>query len=715
MNKVADKGPEGRAAKGGKNMLRKVIMGVLVLVCVVLAAACSRNTDDTNGTSDAAATGSVTPGAGEPTTTPTGTAADPTATVTATPTTTETTPTGTVTPTVTPEGELNLAEVAARNRELHELTAPGTKANPLGTSPELSERERLDYEYGITRSNNFRVALIDENIGMESYYWSSDNISFRITGLKDEEVAAKIEDRIGTVARAMAKPEYLPNVSGVMTIVKERGLPSSEFEYRTGYSKNGILSLELNGQWYWEEIVRFDKIEDYTEFYYSPPEQPPFDRVKAEWYEQEDGYVRAGIRYYLSENVYLNFDLATGKELSLSDLFPKGEYYLEDLKKRYEESNRYVFEFFDEIYQDKGEIRGTDDYDETLEYDGGALLHEIDGSESFYIINDNDIYLATDTGAVTLWLDCPIRGRSRGKELYTSDYVSELAPIGSVVMCGTPMPGETKKIGSFRACLDGEHEITVNVFRGNDTPKWYPSCGTQGFGAGDTEWLDDYIGRQQNIVDQYFSDENIIEFAKQCVECWPDKTLADRDLGFVIQYATTYPNGFYRVFWSAANENGLWTGNGHYDHFDEATVWMKDGKVIAEEELFDVSYRELFTELFLNMRIDSDEGVIPVISDEEQAKAAADLVLSHFKGFNSYVSTYPLLYTGQYWFEFWDDSDGAIRKEAQRRMSEWKESMPDRAWRQLMAFWGLSSTDIFYEDGYLIYRHLRMYQGFSFD
>ena len=316
-------------------MLRKVIMGVLALVCVVLAAACSRNTGDTNGTPDTAATGSVTPDAGESTATPTGTAADPTATVTATPTTAETTPTGTVTPTVTPEGELNLAEVAARNRELHELTAPGTKANPLGTSPELSERERLDYEYGITRSNNFRVALIDENIGMETYYWSSDNISFRITGLKDEEVAAKIEDRIGAVARAMVKPEYLPNVSGVMTIVKERGLPSSEFEYRTGYSKNGILSLELNGQWYWEEIVRFNKIEDYTEFYYSPPKQPPFDRVKAEWYEQEDGYVRAGIRYYLSENVYLNFDLATGKELSLSDLFPKGEYYLEDLKKRY--------------------------------------------------------------------------------------------------------------------------------------------------------------------------------------------------------------------------------------------------------------------------------------------------------------------------------------------------------------------------------------------
>ena len=82
---------------------------------------------------------------------------------------------------------------------------------------------------------------------------------------------------------------------------------------------------------------------------------------------------------------------------------------------------------------------------------------------------------------------------------------------------------------------------------------------------------------------------------------------------------------------------------------------------------------------------------------------------------NYYVSTYPLLYTGQYWFELWDDSDGAIRKEAQQRMSEWKESMPDRAWRQLMAFWGLSPTDIFYEDGYLIYRHLRMYQGFSFD
>ena len=160
MNKVADKGPEGRAAKGGKNMLRKVIMGVLVLVCVVLAAACSRNTGDTNGTSDAAATGSVTPGAGEPTATPTGTAADPTATGTVTPAA-ETTPAGTVTPTVTPEGELNLAELAARNRELHELTAPGTKANPLGTSPELSERERLDYEYGITRSNNFRVALID--------------------------------------------------------------------------------------------------------------------------------------------------------------------------------------------------------------------------------------------------------------------------------------------------------------------------------------------------------------------------------------------------------------------------------------------------------------------------------------------------------------------------------------------------------------------------
>ena len=172
------------------------------------------------------------------------------------------TPTVTAGPTPTPD----YAAMAARSRELHEAIAPKLTANPLGTGPELSEQDKINYEYGFRNVSGVDTVYINLETGEEASYDDRCR-TVRVSGLKDQDVLAKINERIETAARTMLDPGYLPDVPGIMLVVKERGLPEAGVECYA-YSSNGILGASVIGQWIWCEnkvFADYDEMHSYLD------------------------------------------------------------------------------------------------------------------------------------------------------------------------------------------------------------------------------------------------------------------------------------------------------------------------------------------------------------------------------------------------------------------------------------------------------------------
>lgn len=225
-----------------------------------------------------------------------------------------------------------------KSRELHESLFPKEEIAPLGSGKSKEEANGELYAFGDSTAK--RLTEIEQHTDLPLTGWTDAEFILsllepervwkeRYNGMYDDAVLEKINNRITTVVEGMADPSFYPEVEGLVSLLQERGLPRNdvtEFEF---YNENGILSVVVNRTWSWYDWKETDEY----------PEED-YDYINSQWPAEDYRYsfselITGGldcsytiVQYQISEPVGLTFDLTTGEELRLSDLFPAGEDYL---------------------------------------------------------------------------------------------------------------------------------------------------------------------------------------------------------------------------------------------------------------------------------------------------------------------------------------------------------------------------------------------------
>ncbi|MBO4652533.1 MAG: hypothetical protein J5649_04365 [Lachnospiraceae bacterium] len=688
---------------------KRWLQTAIVLAAMCVLGACSRGSHNEDDYPTPTPTQTTAPTEGQPELlTPTAT---PTQAVTPTQATTPTvTPTQEATPTLTQAPDY--AAMAARSRELHEAIAPKLTANPLGTGSELSEQDKINYEYGFRNVSGVDTVYINLETGEEASYDDRCRM-VRVSGLKDQDVLAKINKRIETAARTMLDPGYLPDVPGIMLVVKERGLPEAGVQCYAGSSENGILHIGAEGQWVWHEDMEFA---DYDELhsYINADENRNKGILTYMDYtilsEAEDHRMEVRIDYGITETIEYNFDLSTGEEISLSDLFPAGFDYLTYLNEEMEKESKYVFWFSDYEYQNGNGMQGTHvigAYDETQEYDGGHLPETIAGDETFCAGVEYVELKNSRGGWEVIYLPAVVGNRDRNGDIYEEQHgVYTNGALGYVYLCDvdTDGPRDAEEIGQFRIRLNGADKmITVTVYRGVDLPYWSAQ----------------YDRRFGQNVKEDFSDKKILEYAKQCMSMWTGAAYPEADCELYIKSADVYPNGYYCIDWYVSYKEFPYPDEewkGYYDDYWGKKSWMKDGTIITQEELLDVSYEDLLTELIGDLKLTGDGTKI----SEEAARTAAKALMPYFVGLDTVASRQNYWDWRDYLF-LWKEGSYVHNGVPNRYYdtddpnnenipAELKDLLPQKLWRTL------SETDIWLEhsDPYVLLKHLKMYEGYPF-
>ena len=696
-----------------KTMTKRWLIGI-PLLCLLLAAGCAKN-DTTPSENESAATGSVTP------------TVEVTPEATATPIPTST-PTPTETPAPTPTIAYGSAEQMRRNRELHEIVNPKRELSQTGTAPALSEQDQLDVSHGIARMNPLKETESELPTGGAPQQDSGDNSLRSVTtvhfsGLKDKAVCEKINSRIDEIVSAMADPNYLPDVSGIYTIIKERGLPKVRVrvDAYTSNRTNGVQSVQIRGSWFWEEEGIFP--DDDAVYRYQEESWPADDGVfesssEFDYADDTNTTRKAEFTFYIFQTVGVTFNLATGEEMQLSDFFPEGVDYLGYLNEAITESLRTnSFWFDDQDYTENGDIHlpFTNAYQEGLEfsefqdkneYDGRSAFTGLTGGESFYLY-ENKVYFPQLSGhEIYVELPAAVPDPCFGKDIFEEAPEWRLASLGSMEMCDMDYSYAVRgpKMGTVRVPIDGKEQKIV-VYKGSEEyPVWRHS-------------YDEYPRTLEEIGGRFYTDEELLEFVKQWfLNEWPrvceirskagDDTLA----GFapksaIVTRIEIFPEGFAYVHLEVApnlKEQDDFAGTRYW-----AYAWMKDGKYIPGEELFDVSYEELLTELFANLRRSDRSEAMTGAQAAEAAKLLAPYIISPGQEHEPSDEWSWDLLTFPWWMIYsGEESEVNFPKDL-------RDHFPEALWNNLLQDWD-THEDLFLKDPYLYSRHLRMYEGYSF-
>ncbi len=605
-------------------MNRKKVLMCIFFCCALALTACSRGGDNNSST---AAT--VTPG-GSGAVTPSeqqGTPTNAPATPTVAPT---------EVPTPTPIPEIGSAEALAINRELRKVLAIPT-SGAMGTTPKRGG-------YGIHGGlNPLEFQYVDPWTGLAADE-STTSLSMHISGLKDAAVQERINARIDEVVRAVADPCYVPDVSGILQVMREKGRPEICVSVDYKYNRAGILSLVISSSRKWDD-------------------------------------------YECWERKGLTFNLVTGDELRLSDIFPEDTDCLALIQQKLEEYYTYEFFFYHENYQSDGEISGyMYDYDAGKEYDAGTILKKITGMENFFVqesafINGiifPELFKGED-GMV--WLadrDLPTAGEAGDIFLGTENW--KVTPLAGIYI-----DADSEKLGSTLISPEGTDGITVDVFGNLDT---FP-------------YFDDSTAKAENVKEAcaFLTRERVVELGGLCAEMTldVDRYCKDNRVSVLLSQISVYPNGYLYTYWNIGDEREA--GITHQ------TLWFRNGEMISKEELFDVSYEELLTEVFRGLR----QHGAPAMPEEEAKKAAKVLA--------PYVVDVTMPETGMtvwFWNEFKFQWGGGRMYDVPG--GELPQDVVDGLPKVLLRDWEFYQYDDRLEqsDPAVILRHLKMYAGFSF-
>ena len=257
-----------------------------------------------------------------------------------------------------------------KSRELHESLFPKGEIAPLGSGKSKEEANGELYAFGDSTAK--RLTEIEQHTDLPLTGWTDAEFILsllepervwkeRYNGMYDDAVLEKINTRIATVVEGMADPSFYPEVEGLVSLLQERGLPRNDVTEYECYNEKGILSVEVNRTWSWYDWKETD---EYSE--------EDYDYIKSQWPDGDYRYTFSElfyggqdssytiVQYQIYESVGLTFDLTTGEELRLSDLFPAGEDYLSYLNTQ--------------IVAQMGQ-----------EYDEGSPFSGLRGDETFYL------------------------------------------------------------------------------------------------------------------------------------------------------------------------------------------------------------------------------------------------------------------------------------------------------------------------------------------
>ena len=158
-----------------------------------------------------------------------------------------------------------------------------------GCGNDSGKKYRSLYEKGIVIVNGIQIRTIDMDVpgGCFAEY-------FEIDGLKNQTVEDQINRRIKNTMDEMQKDEFTPPYRGISLKLKQYGNLNRTYHMYISpqFNCNNILSVSAT--------------------YYM-------------WFGDENGSNEFSYSYVIP----MNFDLSTGKELALGDLFPPGTDYIE--------------------------------------------------------------------------------------------------------------------------------------------------------------------------------------------------------------------------------------------------------------------------------------------------------------------------------------------------------------------------------------------------
>ncbi len=517
-------------------------------------------------------------------------------TVTATPTVTPSCPPPpTSTPMPTPIKDYMAEEVLNMNRELHEVVYPKREIAKLGTGPAYSEQDLKDMEYGITRNYPITVTDIIFPTHTSDYARASSGYSDRgiqsvhISGLRNQDVQNAINNRIDEVVKTLANPAYIPNVAGVIQVFEENGIPG---RYTETYAHDayGYLSVEIHLICEWSETRHFPNVhEGVGEYGSSVWQYDDYRHFRWDWdyvYDAGqwgDNYAgKVTFRYQLCDGVNLVFNLETGEEVMLSDLFPEGEDYLGLVNDEVAKQRDYPY------------WEGSYDwYYEAKEYDGGKLFSGIKGDEGFSIDNySDDLYLYSETlkdGHIAIALPKPVPNIAT-PQTYSGKCTYSIAPLqrltGKPIGITGYMPA---KAGNFTVNTKERGNVNITVYLDEVGLFAYSSLTGKPEESPYAMSRDVVYRATKEWAERHFTPISWYEDANSFI-LFPAG-------------ASVYPNGYVCVHLHV--DGPQW--DGWLIGGDSADFWMKDGRYIEESEIFDISYEEILKGIFTSGNVMSEE------------------------------------------------------------------------------------------------------------
>ena len=517
-------------------------------------------------------------------------------TVTATPTVTPSCPPPpTSTPMPTPIKDYMAEEVLNMNRELHEVVYPKREIAKLGTGPAYSEQDLKDMEYGITR--NYPITVTDiifptytsDSARASSGYSDRGIKSVHISGLRNQDVQNAINNRIDEVVKTLANPAYIPNVAGVIQVFEENGIPG---RYTETYAHDayGYLSVEIHLICEWSETRHFPNVhEGVGEYGSSVWQYDDYRHFRWDWdyvYDAGqwgDNYAgKVTFRYQLCDGVNLVFNLETGEEVMLSDLFPEGEDYLGLVNDEVAKQRDYPY------------WEGSYDwYYEAKEYDGGKLFSGIKGDEGFSIDNySDDLYLYSETlkdGHIAIALPKPVPNIAT-PQTYSGKCTYSIAPLqrltGKPIGITGYMPA---KAGNFTVNTKERGNVNITVYLDEVGLFAYSSLTGKPEESPYAMSRDVVYRATKEWAERHFTPISWYEDANSFI-LFPAG-------------ASVYPNGYVCVHLHV--DGPQW--DGWLIGGDSADFWMKDGRYIEESEIFDISYEEILKGIFTSGNVMSEE------------------------------------------------------------------------------------------------------------
>ena len=299
----------------------------------------------------------------------------------------------------------------------------------------------------------------------------------------------------------------------------------------------------------------------------------------------------------------------------------------------------------------------------------------------------------------------------RGKDVFLEKPGYRFGFLGMLDMCEMSFDCAVRETvaGQLRIPADGGKEQEVTVYKGDDSyPRWYYIYG-------------EYPGEPERVIERYYTDEEMLAFIGEWLtKEWPrEKKLLTYSpwyedvenftprsvVATSIQY---FPNGYACV----SLELGENVKGENDDDWSRLflNMWVKDGKYISRDDIYDVSPEELLTELLADLCTEDGKKAMTPEEAGEAAKALSQYVMEY--DWDEGVQTcwdWGLI-------DFpWGSVYNIMASKVDRMLpKDVLDHIPEILLKNLISDYDVH-VYLYPSDPYLYMKHLLMYEGYTFE